>query len=139
MAKYGKYITASGTTLMVRVPGFKQLNFHVSNADLAMSMRDNQMAEAGIKPIDNVKVICGVAKAPRKNKKDPDLPQYISSFIDHRTGNEYLRAFAIGMRSGGMIGPIHKDMSINKHGYGTCIRELLKWRKEKEKRYAKGR
>ena len=139
MAKYGKYIAAAGNTLMVKVPGFKQLNIHVSNANLAMYIRDNLMAKAGIKPIDNVKVICGIARAPRKNKKDPDLPQYISSFIDHRTGNKYLRAFAIGVRNDGTIGPILKDMSINKHGYSTCIHELLKWRKEKEKQYAKGR
>ena len=138
MAEYGPYIAKAYNTLMVRVPGTKQRSYSVEDAAKAMAERDKLMAAQGIRRQDHVNVLFGVAKKPKANRKNPELPQYIHCYKEHRTGNEYLRAFAMGMRKCGKLGAIHKDMSIKKHGYDTCIRELLKWRKEQETKYAKG-
>jgi hypothetical protein len=88
----GRFVSVAGNTIMVRVPGFHQRNFHGSEMDRALSYRDLLCDQVGIDPAaprygENRKWI-----GPKATKTN-DLPLGVTQTICHKTGVLYYRAY----------------------------------------------
>jgi len=70
---WGRYISLAGQTVMVRVPGTKQLNYSMAEIDDAIAMRDQLANERGY-PLTGPTRRVGKSRTPNRNKANPELP-----------------------------------------------------------------
>ena len=128
-----KYITQTGNTLMVRVRGFKQENFHISLLEKAIARRNILCSQAGLGvKTGTIHVAHRVRKAPNKNKSS-DLPIGLSLSVTKKrlsdgSGSTYTCIRAEFTMHGTTK---YKMFSVERLGFEKAKKYALRWRKEK--------
>lgn len=130
MSPFGKYISLSGTTLMVRVPGDRQRNYPIRHARAAMAARDAIAASLGLTlTLRNERG--RITKRVSKSKRSVGLPCGVSFC-------ESTQDFGVIWREGPINARVTKRRSFSISTYGTEARArevAIAWRKKMEIRH----
>lgn len=128
--KKEKYITVAGNTAMVRVRGFKQRNFHISDYDKAIAHRNILCSQLGISVQQGATQGCRV-RVQKNSSKLSDLPVGISMSVTKRKLADGSLSTYSCIRAGVTIygKTTIKMFSIEKLGYEKAKRKAISWRK----------
>ena len=127
--KYGRYISANRSSLMVRVPEFRQENFKKAEFSTAMVRRDELCALVGRAANDRP------YQAGRKHirphiDKTNNLPvgiSYCKRTVTLADGGGAIYITVIAQGKSGTI-PKNKSWSVNKYGESQAIENAIRWR-----------
>lgn len=128
-----KYIHIGSTTIMVRVTGCKQKNFHHTQLSEAISYRDALCKQKGIDPYNNQNATRRLHTTPHKDKTS-DLPVGFSISLTKRRLQDGTEAIYSAVRTYKMIKgkTVAKQFSVELFGYNEALRRAIKWRKKNE-------
>ncbi len=125
-----RYMTSNSSTIMVRVPGFKQYNFHKSKLEEAIETRDRLCHSIGRDPYENFSFSARRTHTKSHSDKKSSLPVGISLCTQRKmladgSETEYKIIVAIGCR--GSI-PKTRAFSIIKYGKQEALEKAIDWR-----------
>ncbi|MEM0550189.1 MULTISPECIES: AP2/ERF family transcription factor [Aeromonas] len=127
MSPFGKYISLTGTTLMVRVPGDRQRNYPIRHARAAMAARDAIAASFGLTvTLQNERG--RKTRRANKSKLSIGLPSGVSFCESHQAFGVVWREGPVGSRT-----TRFKSFSISTYGTEAQARRLaIEWRAHME-------
>lgn len=125
-----RYMSCNNSTIMVRVPGCKQANFHRSRSKDAIQKRDKLCRLVGLDPYSKTPSQAGRIHIYSHADKKSDLPVGLCFSQETRTladGSEktYRRVVAIG-HPGSQ--PKTKSFSVQKYGEEQAVAMAIEWR-----------
>lgn len=129
-----RYLSCNKSTIMVRVPGCKQRNFHRSKTEEAIKTRNELCASVGLDPYAKYHPQAGRIHTQSHGDKTSDLPvgicfgQYKKILAD---GFEqtYQRVIALGFPGSN---PKTKSYSVKKYGEAQAIALAIAWREQSQ-------
>ncbi|WP_345870294.1 hypothetical protein [Shewanella algae] len=131
-----RYMSCNRSTIMVRVPGCKQRNFHKLKAQEAIKFRDKLCILVGRDPYAKSHHQAGRIHTQPHSDKSSELPAGICLASYKRVladGSEqtYQRVIALGLP--GSI-PKSKSYSVMKYGKAEAIAMAIDWREKSQPR-----
>lgn len=127
-----RFIQRTGNTLMVRVTGFPQKNFHISRIDEAIEHRDSLCREAGLDP--NKPFSYKNSRTHIKNyaSKSNNLPIGIGIAFTRREsvngGTKVYTCIRVGVTILGKT--TYKSFSVDRLGYEVALKMAIDWREK---------
>lgn len=133
-----KYITVTGNTVMVRVRGFKQVNFHIADLNKAIAHRNILCSQLGISVFKGSAQGCRV-RTNSAATKTSDLPVGISMNVTKKAlADGSISVYRCIRASVTIDGKTFiKSFSVEKLGFEQAKKKAIKWRKEQLKVKAK--
>ncbi|PTH79053.1 hypothetical protein DAA48_21690 [Aeromonas veronii] len=129
MGAFGRYISLTGSTLMVRVPGDRQRNYPLRHSRAAMLARDAIAASLGLTHnLSRPSHVGRQTKRASKSKLSDGLPSGVSF-------SEKYQLFGVCWREGplGNRTTRYRAFSISVYGTESRAREAaISWRKKME-------
>lgn len=125
-----RYMSCNNSTIMVRVPGCEQRNFHKSKVQEAIALRNENCILVGLDPYSKKHSQMGRKHTKSHADKNSDLPVGIcmSSYkVKLADGSEqyYQRVIANVLRGGGAK---KKSFSVMKYGMERSVALAIAWR-----------
>lgn len=127
-----RFIQRTGNTLMVRVTGFPQKNFHISRIDEAISHRDSLCCEAGLDPNKPFTYKNSRTHTKPYASKSNGLPIGIGiGYTKREPANGGTKVYTCIRAGVTILGKTtYKSFSVDRLGYEVALKMAIDWREQ---------